>query len=332
MMKFLIAGLGSIGKRHLQNLARLGEFDLTVYRTNHSTSPQKDLPEFKMETDLKKALHQKPDAVIIANPTSLHMEVAIAAVEAGCHLFLEKPISHNLDQVKELKNLLMANKRQCLVGFQYRFHPGLQKIVALLQGGAIGRPLSAHAQWGEYLPGWHPWEDYRKGYSARSDLGGGVVLTLCHPLDYLRWMLGEVEQLWAFSGKISDLDINVEDFAEIGLQFTHGTICNLHLDYFRRPPEHRLDIVGSEGTIEWRSETGVTRLYRPVTDAWESFLPPQGFSRNDLFLEEMRHFLDVISGECPPIATLEDGEKSLILAKAVLTSAKTKKMIHLTLH
>ena len=331
-MKILIAGLGSVGKRHLQNLATLGEFDLMVYRTNQSTVPQKDLPKFKVETDLHKALKQKPDAVIIANPTALHMEVAMAAAEAGCHLFLEKPISHNLDQVGKLRNLLAKNKLQCLVGFQYRFHPGLQKIMQLIQDGAIGRPLSARAQWGEYLPGWHPWEDYRKGYSARADLGGGVVLTLCHPMDYLRWMLGEVEQLWAFSGKISNLDINVEDFAEIGLQFKNGIIGNLHLDYFRRPPEHRLDIVGTEGTIEWRNETGVTRLYRPVTDAWESFLPPQGFSRNDLFLSEMRHFLEVISGECSPLASLEDGERSLILALAVLTSARTKQMIHLSMN
>jgi predicted dehydrogenase len=329
-MKFLIAGLGSIGKRHLQNLATLGEFDLTVYRTNRSTVPQEDLPDFKVVTDLGKALSQKPDAVIIANPTALHMEVAVAAAKAGCHLFLEKPISHNLDQIKELKALLKTNELKCFVGFQYRFHPGLQKIVELIRCGAIGRPLSARALWGEYLPGWHPWEDYRKGYSARSDLGGGVVLTLCHPLDYLRWMLGEVEQLWAFTGKISDLEINVEDYAEIGLRFANGAVGNLHLDYFRRPPEHRLDIVGSEGTIEWRAETGVTRLYRPVTDAWESFLPPQGFSRNDLFLAEMRHFLEMISGEHAPIATLEDGEKSLILANAVLISAKSKKMINIS--
>lgn len=331
-MKILIAGLGSIGKRHLQNLATLGEFELMVYRTNQSTVSQKDLPKFKVETDLQKALKQKPDAVIIANPTALHMEVALAAAEAGCHLFLEKPISNNLDRVTELQSLLIKNKLQCLVGFQYRFHPGLQKIVELIRDGAIGRPLSARAQWGEYLPGWHPWEDYRKGYSARADLGGGVVMTLCHPLDYLRWMLGDVEQLWSFSGKVSDLDINVEDFADVGLQFTNGAIGSLHLDFFRRPPEHRLDIVGSEGTVEWRNETGVTRLYRSITDAWESFLPPQGFTRNDLFLAEMRHFMEVILGESLPLVTLEDGEKSLHLAIAILTSAKTRKMIHLSMN
>jgi predicted dehydrogenase len=330
-MKILIVGLGSIGKRHLQNLATLGVFDLVVYRTHKGSLSLKDLPKFEVETDLHKALQKKPKAVIIANPTALHMETALEAAEAGCHLFLEKPISHNLDRVEELRQALAKKNLRCLVGFQYRFHPGLQKIVELLKAGVIGRPLSVRVQWGEYLPGWHPWEDYRKGYSARSDLGGGVVLTLSHPLDYLRWMFGEVEQLWAFSDKISDLDIDVEDYAEIGLKFRNGTIGNLHLDYFRRPAEHRLELCGTEGTIEWRNETGATRLFRASTDAWESFLPPGGFTRNDLFLAEMRHFLEVIEGVKTPIASLEDGEKSLILALAVHTSAKAKKMIHLSM-
>ena len=329
-MKFLIAGLGSIGKRHLQNLATLGEFDLSVYRTEKGTISLDDLPKIKVEHDLGRALSKNPDAVIISNPTALHIDTAIAAAKAGCHIFLEKPISNNLDKVNELKDLLHKKELKCLVGFQYRFHPGLQKVKELIQNGNLGRPLSVHAQWGEYLPDWHSWEDYRKGYSARSDLGGGVVLTLCHPLDYLRWMLGEIEQLWSFSGKVSDLEIDVEDFAEVGLRFADGAFGSLHLDYFRKPPEHRLDLVGSEGTVEWRAETGVARLYRYKSDVWESFLPPKGFSRNDLFLAEMHHFLQVISGECSSVATLDDGEKSLILAKAILTSAKAKKIIRIS--
>ena len=80
----------------------------------------------------------------------------------------------------ELQRILLKQDKQALVGFQFRFHPGLQQVKRLLEEGAIGRPFSVRAHWGEYLPGWHPWEDYRQGYSARPDLGGGVVLTLCH--------------------------------------------------------------------------------------------------------------------------------------------------------
>ena len=87
------------------------------------------------------------------------------------------------------------------------------------QEGRLGRLLAARVHFGEYLPAWHPWEDYRQGYAARADLGGGVLLTQCHSLDYLPWLVGEVESVWGFVGKLSDLEVDVDDTAEIGLRF-----------------------------------------------------------------------------------------------------------------
>ena len=172
-MKFLIAGLGSIGRRHLNNLLALGERDILLLRSGRSTLPDKDLDPFPVETDLAAALAQQPTAVIVSNPTAFHLNVAIPAAEAGCHLLLEKPVSHTLDGVSDLQEAVRRGGGQVLVGFQFRFHPGLQKIANLLSEAAIGRPLSFRAHWGEWLPGWHPWEDYRSGFSARADLGGG---------------------------------------------------------------------------------------------------------------------------------------------------------------
>jgi predicted dehydrogenase len=96
---------------------------------------------------------------------------------------------------------------------------------------AIGRPISARSHWGEYLPAWHPWEDYRDSYSARADLGGGVVLTLCHPFDYLRWFFSEIESLSAETARSDALGLNVEDFAEAILAFKDGPYASVHLDY-----------------------------------------------------------------------------------------------------
>jgi predicted dehydrogenase len=215
-MKFLIVGYGSIGRRHMRNLLALGEKDIILYRSHRSTLPEDELADFPVETDLQKALDQAPQAVIIANPTALHLDVAIPAAERGCHILLEKPVSHNLERLSDLKAAIKRGGGQVLVGFQFRFHPCIQRAADLLKEGAIGKPFSAYAHYGDYMPGWHPWEDYRKSYSARDELGGGVVLTLCHPLDYLRWLLGEVSSVWAFTGKISDMEINVEDVGEIG--------------------------------------------------------------------------------------------------------------------
>ncbi|HEX9618409.1 MAG TPA: Gfo/Idh/MocA family oxidoreductase [Anaerolineales bacterium] len=329
MVKVLIAGLGSIGRRHLRNLLALGERDILLFRTHRSTLPDEDLAGFPVETELEATLAKRPDAVIVANPTAHHLDVAIPAAQAGCHLLLEKPISHSLERVAALESAVQQGRGKVLVGFQFRFHPGLVQAARLLADGAIGRPLSARAVYGEYLPGMHPWEDYRQSYSARRDLGGGVILTLCHPLDTLRWLLGEVQSVWAFTGQLNDLELGVEDTAEIGLRFASGVLGSAHLDYNRRPPAHHLEIVGTSGTLRWDNATGVLQVYRAEKGEWESFPPPPRFERNDLFLAEMRHFIEVVRGETAPRCTLDDGRKALELALAAHESQERGAMIAL---
>jgi len=339
-MKFLIAGLGSIGRRHLRNLIALGEKDIYLYRTGRATLPDDDLAGFLVETDLQTALSRHPDAVIVSNPTALHLDIAIPAAEAGCHLLLEKPISHTMERIDALQAAVRRGGGQVLVGFQFRFHPGLQQVARLLAGEAIGRPLSVRANWGEYLPGWHPWEDYRQTYSARSDLGGGVVLTLCHPLDYLYWLFGNIDALWAFEAKLGDLDLTVEDTAEIGIRFRSGVLGSLHLSYNQRPTTHRFEIIGTQGTICWDNADGVVLLYRAPSDekkrqagtlssGWESFPPPPEFERNTLFLDEMRNFLAVLRGEAKPACTLDQGICALQLALAAHESSCRGQMVNI---
>ncbi|MEA2008461.1 MAG: Gfo/Idh/MocA family oxidoreductase, partial [Chloroflexota bacterium] len=186
--------------------------------------------------------------------------------------------------------------------------PGLRRIKRLLVQKAIGRPLSVRAHWGNYLPDWHPWENYQKSFSARADLGGGVLLTLSHPLDYLRWLLGEIDSVRAYLGYDSDLELNgVEDTAEIGLRFTNGVIGSTHLNYNQRPPSHLLEIVGTEGTIQWGGLAGSVKHYSAKTKTWEEFPLRTDFERNDLYISEMKHFVAVALGQFMPICSLEDG-------------------------
>ena len=329
-MKFLIAGLGSIGRRHLRNLVALGQEDILLYRTHHSTLLEDELAAYPVETDLAAALAHHPDAVIVANPTALHMEVALHAARAGCHLLLEKPIADRADaQVELLRQTAVENQVRILVGFQFRFHPVLGKIKALLDSGNLGRVLSFRVHWGEYLPDWHPWEDYRQGYAARKDLGGGVVNTLCHPLDYVRWLMGEVRSLSAHTGQVSGLELDVEDVAEIVLSISNGAIGSIHLDYFQRPPQHSLAIYLEQGQIQWNNNSGAVQVYHVSSQAWEEITPPAGFERNDLFLEEMRHFLSLMRGETQSRCSLEDGIHVLNLVEAVHESNRLGKRLQL---
>jgi len=320
-MKFLIAGFGSIGRRHFRNLLALGERDILLYRTHRSTLDDAEIAGFPVETDLEAALAHRPEAVIIANPTALHLEVAIPAARAGCNLFLEKPLSHSLERVDELCRAVQEGGGQAMVGFQFRFHPTLRRAAQLLAEGAIGQPLAARAHWGEYLPNWHPWEDYRQGYAARADLGGGVILTLCHPLDYLRMLLGDVESLWALTARRGGLDLPVEDNVEIGLNFCGGAVGSVHLDYLQQPATHTLEIVGSAGTLRWNNADGALSIYRPGAQDWQVEMPPEGFDRNWLFMDEMRNFLSAARGEAAPACTLDDGIRALKIALSARESA-----------
>ena len=337
-MKFLIAGLGSIGRRHFHNLIALGEMDIVLLRSHRATLPDDELAGYPVETDPAEALKKhKPDAVIVANPTSLHLDVAVPAAEAGCHILLEKPVSHSLERLDVLQKAAEKSGSRILVGFQFRYHPTLNKARELIQTGALGKVLTVHAHWGEYLPNWHPWEDYRQSYAARADLGSGVIVTLTHPLDYLRFLLGDVESLCSFNGHLSPLEIDVEDAAEIGLKFANGAIGGVHLNYFQRPPIHKLEIVGTKGTLRWDNADGVLHHFKmpaefgafsanPLAPVIESFNLPEGFDRNDLFIAQTKHFIEVVGG-AQPICDLNDGIQALRLALGAKESQQTERVV-----
>jgi predicted dehydrogenase len=341
-MKFLIAGLGSIGRRHFRNLIALGEKDIVLLRSHRATLPDDELAGYPVETDIHEALKKyNPNAVIVANPTALHLDVAIPAAEVGCHILLEKPVSASLDRLDVLEKAVEKSGSKILIGFQFRYHPTLNKARELIQQSALGQILTVHAHWGEYLPQWHPWEDYRQSYAARADLGGGVIRTLTHPLDYLRYLIGEVESLWSFNGHVSPLDVDVEDVAEIGLSFVGGAVGGVHLNYFQRPPVHRLEIVGMNGTLRWDNADGILHFFKmpaafgtfseePPAPIVEMFAPPEGFERNHLFVAQTRHFVEVVRGEAEPRCTLEDGIQALRLALAAKESAASSRVVSLS--
>jgi predicted dehydrogenase len=314
-MKFLIIGFGSIGRRHFRNLLSLGERDISFFRTGKSTLIEEELHGFPIFADLEKALSQQPDGVIVANPTAFHLDVAIPAAKQGCHILLEKPISNNRDRVDEFVKLVEKHESNVLVGYQFRYHPNLIRIKELLANNTVGKPVAIRSHWGEYLPDWHPWEDYRKGYSARRDLGGGVLLTLCHNFDYLRWLFGEGMVRSSMLGYDGGLDIDVEDTAEILLEFDNNLIASVHLNFLQSPGKHTLEIICREGNIFWDYYSSkvevVIRGHGRVEK--ESYFCPENFDRNNLFLDEMRHFIEVIKGIRSPICTLDDGIRALDL-------------------
>jgi predicted dehydrogenase len=317
---FLVAGSGSIGRRHLENLRRLGETATTLYRTGRR-DPAAPPVVAAEEFDLGRALAGRPLAVLVCNPSALHVPVALAAVRASAHVLVEKPLSHSLDGVQDLEDEARRQGVVALIGFQYRFHPALRRVKQWLEDGALGRVVSARVHWGEDLSTWHPGEDWRRSYAARADLGGGAVRTLCHPFDYLRWFLGEVESVTASTSSVA-LGLDVEDLAHVVLGFASGLLATVTLDYLQWPRAHGLEIVGTRARISWADEDGAAYLHDTVRGRLTPFLPVPGFSRNSMFLDEMRHFLACLEGREAPQCSLGEGRAALEIALGALRSAE----------
>jgi predicted dehydrogenase len=323
----LIVGAGSIGTRHLRNLGELGVQNVVVHRTGEGRRREAYLPDVTIETDLERALARRPVAVVVCNPTALHVSTALAAAERGCHLLVEKPLSDSLDGVAQLQAAVRDRGLTAVMGFQFRFHPALRQIRDWLRAGEIGDIVSVRAHWGEYLPGWHPGEDYRGSYSARRELGGGVVLTLCHPFDYLRWLVGEVSEVTALTAQGAGLELNVEDTAHVLLRFANGALGSVTLDYAERPSSHELHIVGRRGTIRWSDAEGVAVHHDGESGRAREVRPSPDFTRNTMFVDEMRHFIACLRGEEAPACSLDDGVAVVRIALAAKRSALTGRSV-----
>lgn len=319
----LLVGYGSIGRRHLQNLHALGVDDWAVVHTGSGTLPLEPPCPVRTYGDLQEALDaEAPAFAVVANPTNLHVPTAVACLHAGASVLLEKPVAAALAEVGVLERAAADGPGRVLVGFQFRFHSALRRIGELLGAGAVGAPLSARVIWAEHLPSWHPWEDYRRSYAARADLGGGVHHTISHPLDYLLMLFGEPISVMATLREDGPLGLGVPEAADVVARFAGGVAAQVHLDYWTRPTAHRVELSCTEGSIEWNYIAGTFRVWDAGTEAWHDEVHPGLECRNELFVAEARHFLDVVDGAAP-FCTLRDGVNVVRLCAAIEASARS---------
>ncbi len=327
--RILVVGCGSIGKRHIQNLLALGAAEVLAFDVREDRRREVESPDVQTLATLEAAWARSPEAVVIAVPPSLHVPLALEAAHHGCHLFIEKPLADGVHEIRELLDVVRKRRLVTLVGCNMRFHPGLVRVKQLLDEGAVGRVVSARAAFGQYLPDWHPWEDYRKSYSARRDLGGGIILDAIHELDYLRWLLGEIQSVACFAGKLSELDIETEDTAGLLLRFADGAIGEVHMDYIQRAYSRSCQIVGDEGTIEWDYVAGEVRWYSSADRRWCAIPDPAGWEPNRMYLEEMRHFLRCLDGNDEAALDVVEGKRVLDVALAAKVSFENRRIVEL---
>jgi predicted dehydrogenase len=312
-MRFLVCGVGSIGLRHLKNLRALGYSDIILYRTGKSTINDESgaLTGLQSFNNLELALNHNPDVCIISNPSSLHIDTAIKCAKAGCHLFIEKPLSDSLHGLDELNKIVEESNLITLITYQFRYHPHIRLLKNIVgsRDDRFGYPIYASAEWSEYLPDWHPWEDYRKSYSARKDLGGGVFLTQVHPINYLSFLFGPIREFTFRQFCSGSLGIEVDDSADSLISFNSGMIGHVHVDYIQKPRVHKLKVVMSDGRFEW--DCHANSLDFVSNDGSVNNFPNDKFDRNDMFLTMLLEFIKCVENNIETDFNLKDATLEL---------------------
>lgn len=327
-MKALVIGYGSIGKRHVKNLSSFSGTEIIVC-TKHHDAGNILKKRCKLYNTLERSLEEKPDFGVIANVTSLHVATAIKLANAGIDLFIEKPLSNSMRGVKTLLALVRKKKLVTLMGCNLRFHPCIQKIKEIISTNEIGKIVSVRVESGSYLPDWHPYEDYRLSYASREDLGGGVVLTCIHEIDYLYWFFGEPKEIFSMTGKYSDLDLSVDDLSCILIRFKNNIIAEIHLDYFQRPDFRSCKIIGTKGTIYWDSDTNTVKLYDARKNKWVQKIKLKNYDRNVMYVREMSHFINCVNNKEKSVNDISQGVKTLEIVLAIKRASKIKKIVTL---
>lgn len=298
-MRFLVVGLGSIGSRHAANAAALPGVELGV------VDPAPGLAEgigarlgARCFAGWDAALAWRPEAAVVAVPNSAHVPVALDLVRAGAHVLVEKPISHALDGLDAFLDEAGALGRSVFTVCNMRFHPAIKAVREALPH--VGRVLFARAHYGNYLPDMRPGADYRRLYCARRDMGGGVIFDAIHEADYLAWLLGPVRSVICDKATLSDLEIDVEDYAALVMRHQGGARSELHLDYLRRFKRRGLEVVGTEGSVVWQSEGKApehctVRRHR-VGGGWETIFEDEALDASGMYRELLERFVLAVRG------------------------------------
>ena len=330
-MKFLVIGLGSMGKRRIRNLQYLkaGEiigFDIKEDRRKET----KEKFGIDVFSNFKKAIDAKPDAFIICNPPNLHMEYAKIAAENDIHFFMELNMSTGpmeaLIEICKKKDIVAAPS--CTM----RFHPNIRLMKTLFESNRIGKIVAFTYHSGQYLPDWHPWEDYHNFFASQRETGGCKEIILFE-LVWILWLFGNIEKVLSMKKKTTILDSDIDDIYQILLQFKNGSIGHLLVDVVSRISTRNLTVVGQKGTIEWNWIDDVIKLYDAEEKKWTEIKNREAYKDKGykyiefMYIEEMRSFLQAIKEKKQYNYSLSKDLKILKIFEAIEKNSTNQKYI-----
>ena len=332
--RVLVVGLGSIGRRHTRVVRELYS-DIEITALRHKQCDDSDIETLGLHrcvTTVEDALASQPEAAIVANPATKHLEVATQLAEAGVHLLIEKPIAASSEGVQDLIDLCKKKQIVLMTAYNLRFLPSMREFRKQIQQEKVGKVYSVRAEVGQHLPNWRPENDYRKTVSAQKRLGGGVLLELSHEIDYLSWIFGPVEWVKSHVCKQSDLEIDVEDTANIILGFENQLggqlIATLNMDFIRHDTTRQCVVIGKRGSLRWDGIVGEVQYFPEGEKGWtelHSGVPEQDYT----YVEEIRHFFSSIESGKSPLISGGNGLEAVLAIEAIHKSSHEGNLVYL---
>ncbi len=320
--KVLVIGCGSIGTRHARILKSIVPCIIFAFRPVLHRS-RAHFAEGIL-SDWGRVQKEKIDFAVIANPSALHMRPALSLAQLGIPFLIEKPVSTSLEHTKKLADAVHSKQIPVLVGFNLRYHILYRKLKHLIASKTLGIPLFFSAETGYFLPYWRN-DDYRKSYSAQKLLGGGVIFDLTHELDMAVDLFGPVSAVSCMKGKISNLQIQTEDIAEISLRHKNKRFSHIHVDYLQKKYTRRFKVVCERGEIVWDYAQGCINVFRGKTTG--TVAQPADYHRDETFYRQAKHWLSVFRGKEDPECSLAQGIYVSAVAIAAHRSAEQKKWV-----
>lgn len=324
-MKILLIGLGSIGTRHLQNILALGYTKVDV--VSSKTALPAEFTQCQLYKTIDEAFNNNNyHAAIICTPSAMHAQQLIQLLQHHIPMiYVEKPVSNSMSDINTIRQLAVTYPNRIIVGYDLHFDPGMQKVKELLTANAIGTIVSVNVFAGQHLSQWRPYEDHRKGMSARQETGGGVLLDLIHEFDYLYRLFGDVTTVSCNIINTGSLEIETEESADVSLKFSNGVSATVHLDYLQQQLIRYAIITGTNGTITLNlAERFVHLINKAGKDDTFNY---NSFERNERFVTAMQSFLSEKDDE--RFSTFEDGIKSLAIVLAAKEAASKNCVVSL---
>lgn len=327
-LQTVVVGCGSIGSRHIGNLVA---FEGVVVSA-HDLDPDRVAAvegEYGVPatTDLDSALSDDTDCVIVCTPPHTHLDIATTALDVGAHVFVEKPLSSDLDGVEEFVDRATATDSVVYVACNMRFHPPVRQIQEWLNAGEIGPLQFCRLRYGNDLRNWRS-TDYRESYSSSSDAGGGIILDAVHEIDLALEWIDQIETIQCAAKKLSTLEIDAEDTAEILLE-SNSKMAELHVDYIRPERIRSYELSGRDGIIRWvgqgkNPENSRVSLFRRETETWETH--EYESTLNEQYVAEMKDFFACVHGEKQPPVGADRGQEILEIALTARSAARTSQL------